>query len=262
MTHEIEVEVLPSPAAIGARLADDIVAGIRAATREGRAYVLGCPAGRTPLPIYAALSLRTRDLDLRALHLVMMDEFVERAGDGWRCVSTEQHHSCLGFALRNIAAGLPGLPSGNLHAPDPENPADYETLVARLGGIDLFLLASGATDGHVAFNPPGASLESRTRIVRLAEATRQDNLSTFPDFRDIGAVPTHGVSVGLGTIAAHSRSVAMVLHGAHKAPALARLLALKQFDPAWPASVLYACRAPRLLVDATVAAALPAGVDV
>ena len=258
MSSGLRTEIMSTPTAIGDGLARDIITGLREAEAEGRTYVLGCPAGRTPAPVYRALAEQARGLDLSRLHLILMDEFVEPAGGGWQRIPAEAHHSCIGFAKRRILAGLPRLPLANLHAPDPAAPEAYEGLIESLGGIDLFLLASGATDGHVAFNPPGTALDSRTRVVRLAEATRQDNMSTFPAFQTLEDVPTHGVTVGLGTIATHSRTVVMMLHGTQKAPAYARLRGLERFDPLWPASVVFACRRPRLVIDAALAAALEA----
>lgn len=249
----IATETLPTPAAIGEILAREILAGVREADARGRNYVLGCPAGRTPLPVYQALAEEARRLDLGRLHVILMDEFVERDGEAWRRVPTIAHHSCAGFALRHVMAPLPGLPMENLHVPDPQAPAAYEALIEDLGGIDLFLLASGATDGHVAFNPPGTPLDSRTRVVALADGTREDNLSTFPTFGSLGEVPTHGVSIGLGTIVRHARSAVMMLHGVHKGPALAHLGRSDRFGPSWPASVIYACRRPRILVDRAAA---------
>lgn len=250
----IPPDIFPSPDALGDAVALEIFAGVLDAETRGRNYVLGCPAGRTPLPVYEALARQARGLDLSRLHLILMDEFVLRDGQAWRRAPTTAHYSCAGFAIRHIASSLPGLPSRNLHVPDPASPAAYDGLIEDLGGIDLFLLASGATDGHVAFNPPGTPLDSGTRIVALAEETRRDNLATFPDFQALDEVPTHGVSIGLGAIARHSRAAVMMLHGAHKGAALRRLRALDRFDPAWPASVIYACRNPRILVDAAAAA--------
>lgn len=255
MRADIRAETMAAPADIGAALAREILAGVRESEALGRNYVLGCPAGRTPLPVYQALAEQAGGAPLGRLHLIMMDEFVVRDGEAWRCVPVSAHNSCLGFARRHILAGLPGLPPANLHGPDPERPEAYEALIERLGGIDLFLLASGASDGHVAFNPPGSTLDQTTRVVRLAETTRQDNLSTFPAFRSLDEVPTHGVSIGLGTIVRHSRAAVMILHGAHKAAALARLRSAGGFDPQWPASVIYACRRPRLVIDAALTAA-------
>ncbi len=251
----IPVETLPTPAVLGQQLAREILAGVREAEASGRNFVLGCPAGRTPLPVYQALVEAAGAIDLGRLHLIMMDEFVERDGEAWRRVPTSAHNSCAGFAIRHLLDRLPGLPASNLHVPDPQDPAAYETLISDLGGIDLFLLASGATDGHVAFNPPGTPLESVTRIVALARETREDNLSTFPMFGSLEAVPSHGVSIGLGTIVHHSRSAVMMIHGRHKGPALARLTRSDRFCPSWPASVISACRNPRILVDEAAAQA-------
>lgn len=251
----IPIETLPTPVAIGQQLARDILTGLQDAEAAGRNFVLGCPAGRTPLPVYEALGSMARTRDLGRLHLVLMDEFVERQGDAWRRIPASAHHSCAGFAIRHLLASLPGLPGANLHVPDPQTPAAYEALISDLGDIDVFLLASGATDGHVAFNPPGSPLDSSTRIVALAEETRQDNLSTFPTFEALADVPTHGVSIGLGTIVRHSRAAVMMLHGSHKGPALARLRDAGAFCPSWPASVIFACRNPRILVDEAAARA-------
>jgi glucosamine-6-phosphate deaminase len=231
-------------------------------TRERSPYVLGCPAGRSPRSTYHALAAEVakRGLDLSQVHLVLMDEFVVRDGDGWRLCDEDAHFSCRAFAMREIRASLNrgltqegALPRGNLHVPDPAKPQAFEELIERLGGVDLFLLASGSTDGHVAFNPPGTELSSRTRIVRLAEATRADNLSTFPDFGSLDAVPTHGVSVGLATIVERSKAALLVCPGAGKALSVARLKALQRFDPSWPASAIFACANARIFIDEAAA---------
>lgn len=251
----IQIETLATPAAIGERLARDVLAGLDQAESAGRNFVLGCPAGRTPLPVYQAFAKAARTRDLARLHLILMDEFVEEDGGAWRTVPASAHYSCAGFAIRHLLDPLPGIPRGNLHVPDPRAPADYEALIEALGGIDLFLLACGATDGHVAFNPPATPLDSGARIVALARETREDNLSTFPKFGSLEEVPTHGVSIGLGTIARHSRCALMMLHGRHKGPALARLRQGASFCEAWPASVIFACRNPRIVVDRAAAQA-------
>lgn len=208
------------------------VASLIAETPRG---VIGCPAGRTPVPIYAAM----RTMDTSGLTVVMMDEFVT---DDMQWVPADAPHSCRGFARTHIPVDVQ-------HTPDPQNPSAYEALIESLGGIDLFILAMGATDGHVAFNPPGSAADSRTRIVTLAEETRADNMKTFPTFGSIDDVPRYGVSVGLGTIASHSRRVVMVAHGATKRAAVTRTLDLADFDGSWPASVIYNCADVQVVVD-------------
>ena len=75
----------------------------------------------------------------------------------------------------------------------------------------MFILASGASDGHIAFNPSGSDRTSRSRIVPLAEATRLDNMATFPDFTAIDEVPLFGVTVGIDTIAGESKAATMIV---------------------------------------------------
>jgi glucosamine-6-phosphate deaminase len=194
---------------------------------DGRPFLLGCPGGRSLLTTYRALAERRRDLS--RLVVVMMDEYVGAAVD--------EHYSCRGFALRELAAPL-GLAEQQVWLPDPADPAAYDERIAAAGGIDLFLLATGASDGHVAFVPPGSSRNGRTAVLELAESTRRDNLVTFPRFGGLDDVPTHGVSVGLGTIMG-AKALRLVLHGADKRAAAERLLALARFDPAWPASIVH-----------------------
>ena len=85
----------------------------------------------------------------------------------------------------------------------------YDRRIEEAGGVDLFLAASGAGDGHVAFVAPGGDPDGGRSIPGSAEQTRRDNLATFPDFGTLDEVPRRGVSVGLGTIGRLSRRVAM-----------------------------------------------------
>jgi glucosamine-6-phosphate deaminase len=151
------------------------------------------------------------------------------------------HYSCRGFAEREIRGG-------DLWLPDTDEPHAYDDRIEAAGGIDLFLVASGASDGHVAMLGPGAPRDGRTSVVALAETTRSDNLATFPEFRSIDEVPRHGVSVGLATIAA-ARALRLVLHGPDKREATTRLLGLDRFDPSWPASIVHDHADARIYVD-------------
>jgi glucosamine-6-phosphate deaminase len=200
--------------------------------------VIGIPAGRTPRTTFDALH---RDhVDLTSAQFLLMDEYVG--------VDVSAPHSCRGFAQREMR-----VPASNLRAPDPQRPDDYEAMITALGGIDVFLLAAGATDGHVGFNPPGSPLDSRTRVVELAETTRRDNLDTFPNLRSRDDVPTHGVTVGLGTIVEHADRAVLVFIGEDKRDALARTVGLTNFDPAWPASIVHRCRNAEVVADRAAA---------
>lgn len=244
----------PTPQDLGQALAQDIAA--RLIAKPG-AFLLGCPGGRSPRPVYAALArlAAAQSLDLSRLILVMMDDYLTQ---GMTHVPQSAHYSCRRFARLEIQAVLNAglapdrrIPDANVWFPDPNAPETYDARIEGTGGIDLFLLASGAGDGHVAFNPPGSPAQSRTRIVPLAEQTRRDNLATFPEFASLDEVPTHGVTVGIGTIA-EARASAMILWGADKRLAWQRL-ATDSYDPTWPATAWTLCPDATLYADAAAA---------
>jgi glucosamine-6-phosphate deaminase len=219
-----EARVFDDAQAIGEALAAEIFA--RYARSHGR-FLLGCPGGRSLRTTYRALAGRNGRLD--RLVVVMMDEYIGAPADA--------HFSCRRFAHDELATPL-SLRAEQVWLPDEHDPSAYDDRIAAEGGIDVFLLASGASDGHVAFLGPGSPRNGQTSVVQLADSTRRDNLVTFPRFASLDEVPTRGVSVGLGTISS-GRALRLVLHGADKRAAAARILALDRFDPEWPASVVH-----------------------
>jgi glucosamine-6-phosphate deaminase len=262
------VRVFQSPNALGEHVAERVLPRIEESLASGNRFLLGCPTGRTPRPIYAAMARRLgeKPQSLRHLILVMMDEYLTAANGEFAYAPADQPWSCHNFAQVEIAdrlnAGLPPeqrLRADSVWFPDPRDPAGYDKRIASAGGVDFFVLASGASDGHVAFNPPGSPRETRTRIIELSEQTRRDNMETFPAFGTLDAVPRHGVSVGIETIAAAKESV-MVVWGAGKRETLARMRAVERYDPEWPATVIHECAVREILSDADAAKALE-GID-
>lgn len=250
---------------VGRHVASQIATAMTDAARRGDGFVLGCPSGRSPEPVLAHLAreVGTRQLDLRGLHIVMMDDYVVPRGDAFVAVDPEAGHSCRAFARHSIldplnrAAGAGReLAAGHVLFADPADPSAFEGVLSGLGGIDIFLLATGARDGHVAFNPPGSPRDSRTRIVELAETTRLDNLATFPSLVSLDRVPDRGITVGIATIVEHTRRAVMVAHGADKAASVVRLSRAVRYEPDWPATALAECRQPFLIVDQAAAAQL------
>jgi len=263
----VEPTVFDGPEAVGRALAA-LIADRIAAAGAGRSFLLGCPSGRSPWTTYVSLAreVTARRLDLTGLVIVMMDEYVDRddrTGKMHR-IDARAPHSCLRFGQTEIVDRLNaavgpgrGISPDRYWVPDPAAPGDYDQQIADHGGVDLFILASGAGDGHVAFNPPGTGPDTATRVVRLAEQTRRDNLHTFPSFGDdIDRVPHYGVTVGVGTIRRQSKQVVMVAHGELKARAVRRVALADSYQPEWPATVLADCANPLLFVDAAAATEL------
>ena len=255
------VTILPTPDAIGEQLAPRLLDAIERARADDRRFVLGSPTGRTPRPILAAMArlVAERKPDLSHLVLAMMDEYLVREGDRLVYAPTSAPWSCHHFARHEIVgtlnASLPGarrLPDDAVWFPDPDDPGEYDRRIENAGGIDWFLLASGASDGHVAFNPPGSPRDSKSRIIPLSEETRRDNLQTFPTFGTLDAVPRHGISVGIATITA-SRAATMVVWGAGKRETFRRIVAATSYDPSWPATLIHECANAEVIADSAAA---------
>ena len=251
------LRVLPTKEAIGEHVAGRILAGVRNAGEQGRKFLLGCPTGRTPRPIYAELARRaaSESIDVSHVVLVLMDEYLVTENGRLVYASADHPWSCHSFARLEIAGALNSalppkkrLPDESIWFPDPNDPDEYEARIEAAGGIDFFMLASGASDGHVAFNPPGSPRDSRTRIIPLSEATRRDNLQTFPTFGSLDAVPHHGISVGIATIAA-AREASMIVWGASKTLTLQRIVGATEYEADWPATLIHECAGREVVAD-------------
>lgn len=260
--HLINPIVLPDDLAVGHYAAEIIFTELVRAKTEGRPFVLGCPGGRTPRSTYNALAamIKVARQDISHVVIAMMDEYLEENSDGtYSNHSEDKHFSCVRFAKLEIFnvlnAGAPDsgkILSSNVRFPDASNPQGYEDFLREVG-VDVFLMASGASDGHVAFNPPGTAKSARTRIVRIADETRQDNLGTFPDFKDITEVPKYGVTVGPETMVDVSAIAIMELVGSHKNKAFERISSATKYESDWPATIVRECKDYYILADKAAA---------
>lgn len=224
----MEVIVLGDAAQIGALAADAIAALLH---RKPDA-VLGLATGSSPLAIYDELAARNAAgaLSFRRARGFTLDEYVGLAAE-----HPERYRNVIDkvFVSRvDFADGAVQSPDGQ--APDiPAACAAYEAAIRGAGGVDVQILGIG-TDGHIAFNEPGSSLASRTRIKTLTRQTRIDNARFFGG--DIDAVPTHCLTQGLGTIM-EARHVILVATGRGKAEAVHHLVE-GSVSALWPATIL------------------------
>lgn len=188
---------------------------INAVAGSGRRFVLGLPTGSSPLGMYEQLvALHRRGaVSFRNVVTFNMDEYVGLPEDHPQSYHSFMHDNL--FSKLDIPAGNTNILNGN--APDLEAEcARYEAAITDAGGIDLFVGGVGV-DGHIAFNEPGSSLASRTRVKTLTSDTRVANSRFFGN--DPAAVPATALTVGVGTIM-DAREVLILVSGANKARAL------------------------------------------
>jgi glucosamine-6-phosphate deaminase len=224
----MEVIILADAGEIGVVGADAIAALLG---RKPDA-VLGLATGSSPLAIYDELARRCTSglVSFSQARGFTLDEYVGLPADHpqrYRNVIDEVFLSKVDFAP-DAVQGPDGL--------DPDVPAacaGYESAIRYAGGIDLQILGIG-TDGHLAFNEPGSSLGSRTRIKTLTRQTRMDNARFFGG--DVDAVPTHCLTQGLATIL-EARHLILVATGRQKAEAVHQLVE-GPVSALWPATVL------------------------
>lgn len=176
--------------------------------------VLGLATGGTPLGTYQELVRRHQQGQLSFAHVSTfnLDEYVDLpAAHPQSYQSFMREHL---FSQTDLDEARCRLPDGN-HADRQAACAEYEESIRTAGGIDLQLLGIG-TDGHIAFNEPGSSLASRTRVKALTEQTRTDNARFFDNPDD---VPQLAITMGIGTIL-DARAILLLATGDKKAAAV------------------------------------------
>ena len=224
----MEVIVLEGAADIG-RIGADAVGALLA---RKPAAVLGLATGSSPLAIYDELATRCDAglISFREARGFTLDEYVGLAAghpERYRTVIDQVFVSRVDFAPGAVQ-GPDGL-AGDI----PAACTAYEHAIHEAGGVDLQILGIG-TDGHVAFNEPGSSLASRTRVKTLTRQTRIDNARFFGD--DVESVPTHCLTQGLATIM-EARHLVLVAMGRSKAEAVHQLVE-GPVSALWPATIL------------------------
>jgi glucosamine-6-phosphate deaminase len=179
---------------------------------------LGLAAGRTPIGLYRKLVdlHRTARLEFSQVRLFSLDEFIGLPGDSPNRYRVFFHEHLIDHI---------NIDPAHLHLLNPQSEVEsapycvsYEALIRNCGGIDLQILGIGR-NGHLGFNEPGSSLDSRTRLSLLSASTRRNLARAF----DQAQVPEWAVTMGLGTIR-EARALLVLAFGAHKAEVVAKAL--------------------------------------
>jgi len=196
--------------------ADHIVRKINSFTPgKEKPFVIGLPTGSSPLGVYKNLITACREKKVSFSNVISfnMDEYLGLPPD--------HPQSYRRFMDDNFFKSI-DIPNENTHvldgmAKDPEGECRaYEEAIKAAGGVEFFMGGIGG-DGHIAFNEPGSSLSSRTRIKTLTMGTRIANSRFFEG--DINKVPKQALTVGIGTVM-DAREVLILVSGRAKARAL------------------------------------------
>ena len=216
--ERVPTVVVPDHDDLAVLLADCVVDVIGRTTAASGRCVLGLATGSTPLGIYRELIRRHQagEVDFARVITFNLDEYYPMPPDS--------PHSYRRYMWENLFAHVNIRPE-RVHIPDGSVPrervaehcAAYERAIAEAGGIDLQLLGIGKS-GHIGFNEPGSSQDSRTGLVTLDTVTRKDAAA---DFFGEDNVPREAITMGVATILG-AREIALIATGEHKAEIVAR----------------------------------------
>ncbi len=188
---------------------------IKANPTPDNPYKLGLPTGSSPLATYKEL-IKLYERGVVSFENVItfnMDEYIglnENHPQSYHAFMWDNFFNHIDIKKENVHI-LDGM------AEDLEAECrNYEQQIVDAGGIDLFLGGIGP-DGHIAFNEPGSSLSSRTRVKTLTTDTIVANSRFFDN--DVNLVPKTALTVGVGTIL-DAKEVVILVNGHHKARAL------------------------------------------
>lgn len=208
------------------KYAAQVIAGL---VKKKPNCVLGLATGGTPIGTYKELVRMHQEegLDFSQVTTFNLDEYYGAGLDLSKPYSEDQSYAR--FMHEELFKNI-NIRKENIHIPNglAKNPEEfcmwYEDEIKKAGGIDLQLLGLGG-DGHWAFNEPGSSLASRTRLQALTEQTLNDNYEAFYKNANISRkdMPHFAITMGIGTIL-EARNVMMIVNGAKKADVVAKCL--------------------------------------
>jgi glucosamine-6-phosphate deaminase len=210
--------VVAEPDDIAVLVAERICEVIDRAAEERGICVLGLATGSTPLGIYRELIRRhlAGGVDFARVATFNLDEYYP--------IQPDNLHSYRRFMEENFFQYV-NVPPDHVHIPDGTVARSdlagyceqYEKEIAEIGGIDFQIFGIGRS-GHIGFDEPGSSHESRTRLITLDTISRKDAASDF--FGEVN-VPTEAITMGIASIL-DAREIALIATGEHKAPIVRR----------------------------------------
>lgn len=240
------LHIFPDPASIADYVSNILIDKIKSKPDA----VLGLATGGTMEPVYARFveQVRRQQVDVSRLTSFNLDEYVGLNPDHPKSYSAYMREHLFRH-LRFDEARL-HLPDGQALDLD-QHSREYSAMMEQCGGIDLQLLGVGG-NGHIGFNEPGTSFDSRCHVVQLSERTRLDN-SRF--FEGNAIVPASAITMGMHEIM-QAREIVLVATGETKAEIVAEWYR-HDVTEAIPFTVLKRHARARVILDEAAASRLP-----
>ncbi|MEY4525510.1 MAG: hypothetical protein RIR57_880 [Bacteroidota bacterium] len=223
MEQEISFERIPTHIYSDSDLASKSVAKeiadlIRQNNQAGKPSILGLATGSSPKKVYQELIRIHREEGLSFKNVITFNL------DEYHPMEPDSIQSYVRFMKEQLFDHI-DIPVTNYHLPDgtlplekiPEFCRDYEAKIERLGGFDYYLLGIGR-NGHIGFNEPGSTINSKTRLMTLDIATKID---ASPDFGGLQKVPKKAITLGIDSIM-KSKKIVLLAWGEHKADSVAK----------------------------------------
>ncbi|WP_306507823.1 glucosamine-6-phosphate deaminase [Corynebacterium sp.] len=239
----MEIFIRPTPAEVAVEAADIF------AHYANAGATLGLATGSTPVAMYKELITRHErgEVSFARSRAFLLDEYIGL---------DRSHEQSYYSTIRREFTGHVDFDDDLVKSPagDCDDPATaaatYDKAIRDAGGVDIQLLGIGA-NGHVGFNEPSSSLQSRTRIKTLHPQTVQDNARFF-DSED--EVPRHVLTQGLGTIS-EARHLLLLATGSNKASAVHAMVE-GPLSAHCPASILQWHQRATVIIDEAAASQL------
>lgn len=232
-------------------VANSIAELIESRNKESKSTVLGLATGSTPTQVYDELVRKHKEEGLNFERVITfnLDEYFPMAPDA--------HQSYVHFMHEYLFNHINIKPE-NIHIPDGTLKKDgvaafceeYEAKIAQVGGLDVQILGIGRT-GHIGFNEPGSTIDSKTRLITLDRLTMLDAASGFFGIEN---VPRRAITMGVGTIL-QAKKIYMMAWGEGKAN-IVRETIEGAMNTSIPATFLQQHKQTEVILDAAAAAEL------
>jgi len=232
-------------------VANSIAELIESRNKESKPTVLGLATGSTPTQVYDELVRKHKEEGLSFERVITfnLDEYFPMAPDA--------HQSYVHFMHEYLFNHIDIKPE-NIHIPDGTLKKDavaafceeYEAKIAQVGGLDVQILGIGRT-GHIGFNEPGSTIDSKTRLITLDRLTMLDASSGFFGIEN---VPRRAITMGVGTIL-QAKKIYMMAWGEGKAN-IVRETIEGAINTSIPATFLQQHNQTEVILDTAAAAEL------